>query len=171
MHSTRVTRHLPYRPEELFALVADVESYPKFLPWVGTMRVWNRREVEPGVDSLDAEAKVGFAFVRETFATRVRMDSGRRVIDVDLLYGPFRKLRNRWTFTPSEDGTRIEFEIDFEFKSRVLDAILAANLRRAADRLIACFEGRARTLYGGPARARSEQEAEPGSAAGPAARA
>ena len=148
MHSTRVTRILPYRPEQLFDLIADVEAYPEFLPWVSSLRAWNRSESPDGVKSVDAEAKVGFAIVRETFATRVKLDERARTIEVGLLYGPFRKLRNLWKFLPDPKGTRVEFEIDFEFKSRLLDAILAANLRHAADRLIGCFEARAKRLYG-----------------------
>lgn len=149
LHSTRVTKVLPYQPDDLFRLVSDVDSYPQFLPWVSSLRSWNRAADPDGVARVDAEAKVGFAIVRETFATRVRMDERARKIEVGLLYGPFRKLRNVWRFEPAEGGTKIEFEIDFEFKSRLLDALLAANLRYAADRLIACFEGRARKLYGG----------------------
>ncbi len=148
LHSTRVSRELPYSPDDLFRLVGDVDAYPEFVPWVSSLRTWNRTEPEPGVSTLDAEAKVGFAFVRETFATRVRRDANARVIDVSLLHGPFRRLRNRWAFAPSGGGTRIDFEIDFEFKSRLLDAILAANLDRAASKVIGCFEARAHALYG-----------------------
>ncbi len=148
MHSTRVIRNLPYRPEQLFDLIADVESYPEFLPWVSSLRAWNRSELADGTRTVDAEARVGFAIVRETFATRVKLDERARTIEVGLLYGPFRRLRNIWRFIPEGQGTRVEFEIDFEFKSRLLDALLAANLRHAADRLIGCFEARARRLYG-----------------------
>ena len=153
MHSTHLTKLLPYAPEELFQLVGDVDAYPKFLPWVSSMRTWNRTTPQEGVRTLDAEAKVGFAFVRETFGTRVRLDETGRRIEVSLLYGPFKRLKNCWSFAPDEAGTRIEFDIDFEFKSRLLDRLLAANLRRAADRLIACFEGRAKDLYGARASA------------------
>ena len=148
MHATRVTRILPYRPDQLFDLIADVEAYPEFLPWVSSLRVWNRVDAKDGARSLDAEAKVGFAIVRETFATRVKLDEDAKTIEVGLLYGPFRRLRNYWRFLPDPKGTRVEFEIDFEFKSRLLDAILAANLRHAIDRLIGCFEARAKRLYG-----------------------
>lgn len=153
MHSTRVTKVLPFQPDDLFRLVADIDAYPQFLPWVSTLRTWNRATDPDGVARVDAEAKIGFAIVRETFATRVRMDERARRIEVGLLYGPFKHLKNVWRFEPVEGGTKIEFEIDFAFKSRLLDALLAANLRYAADRLIACFEGRARKLYGagGPA--------------------
>lgn len=151
MHSTRVTKVLPYRPDQLFDLIADVEAYPEFLPWVSSLRTWNRTPSQDGACSLDAEARVGFAIVRETFATRVKLDERARTIEVGLLHGPFKRLRNFWRFTQEGQGTRVEFEIDFEFKSRLLDAILAANVRHAADRLIGCFEARARRLYGSTA--------------------
>ena len=151
MRSTHVTRLLPHAPDELFALVADVEAYPEFVPWVSSLRTWNRTAPVDGVSSVDAEAKVGFAMVSEVFATRVRADAGNRVIEVSLLYGPFRRLSNRWEFLSVPEGTRVEFDIGFEFKSRLLDALLAANLHRAADKLIGCFEARAMALYGAPA--------------------
>ncbi len=151
MHSTRLTRELPYTPDQLFRLVGDVDAYPEFLPWVSSMRTWNRTSPRDGVATVDAEAKVGFAFVRETFATRVRLDEPNHAIEVSLLYGPFKRLSNRWRFTPSGAGSTVEFEIDFEFRSRLLDAVLAANLRHAAERLIHCFEVRAARLYGAPA--------------------
>lgn len=144
----RLTRELPYTPDQLFALVGDVKSYPDFVPWITSMRVWNPQNPEPGVDSIDAEAGVGFAFLTERFSTRVRRDSGRHEILVGLIRGPFRRLDNRWRFSPHPTGTLVEFSIDFEFKSRLLEALLAANLGRAVDRLIACFEARAKSLYG-----------------------
>ncbi|HEX4197714.1 MAG TPA: type II toxin-antitoxin system RatA family toxin [Caulobacteraceae bacterium] len=144
----RLTRELPYAPDQLFRLVGDVEAYPQFVPWITSMRVWNRREEGPGVDSVDAEAGVGFAFLTERFSTRVRRDANTCEIAVGLIRGPFRRLDNRWRFSPHPAGTLVEFSIDFEFKSRLLEALLAANLGRAVDRLIACFEERAKRLYG-----------------------
>ncbi len=148
MHATHVTRVLPYRPDDLLRLVGDVERYPEFVPLGDGAAAWNRTEPAPDVTTVDAEAKVGFAFVQETFATRVRRDAAARTIDVSLLYGPFKRLRNRWEFHPDPAGTRVEFDIDFAFKSRILDALLAANARTAANRIMACFEARARALYG-----------------------
>ena len=91
MHATRVIRILPYRPGQLFDLIADVEAYPEFLPWVSSVRTWNRTEPKDGIRSVDAEARVGFSIVRETFATRVKLDERQQTIEVSLLYGPFRK--------------------------------------------------------------------------------
>ena len=145
-----VSRLLPYTPDQLLSLVADVERYPEFVPWISAMRTWNARNLGEGIDTLDAEAGVGFSFLKERFATRVRRDIARRQIDVNLLSGPFRKLANSWRFFDDEAGARIEFDIEFEFKSRLLDGLLKANFHHAVDRLMSCFEDRARALYGSP---------------------
>ena len=147
-----VSKVLPYTPEQLRALVGDVERYPEFVPWISAMRTWNARDLGEGVDTLDAEAGVGFSFLKERFATRVRRDAAGQQIDVSLISGPFRKLANRWRFYPDEAGARIEFDIDFEFKSRLLDGLLKANFHHAVDRLMTCFEDRAKALYGAPGR-------------------
>ena len=148
----RVTRILPYQPHQLADLVADVRAYPEFVPWVTAMRVWNPRTESDGVELIDAEAQVGFSFLKERFATRVRRDALNRQIDVSLLSGPFRKLVNRWRFLDAGHGcTRIEFDIEFQFKSRLLEGLLTANFATAVQRLMACFEARARSLYGEPA--------------------
>jgi len=142
-----MTKVLPYTPEQLFRLVGDVDHYPEFVPWISAMETWNARKEEGGVEVVDAEASVGFSFLRERFATRVRRNRAAKTVEVGLISGPFRKLANSWTFTPVEGGTEIGFFIDFEFKSRLLDGLLHANFDRAVAKLIACFEARAKTLY------------------------
>lgn len=147
MHRQVVTRVLPYTPQQLFTLVGDVEAYPTFVPWITAMRTWNGRQ-DGLISLIDAEAQVGFSFLREKFATRVRRDAQLMTIEVNLLYGPFKRLSNQWRFTPQDSETKVEFIIDFAFKSRVLDALLAANMDRAVDRLINCFEARAKQIHG-----------------------
>jgi coenzyme Q-binding protein COQ10 len=128
--------------------VADVEAYPDFVPWITSMRTWNARQLADGVETVDAEAAVGFSFLRERFSTHVRRDAVGRQIDVTLLSGPFRRLVNRWQFFEAGEGhTRVEFDIDFQFKSRLLETLLAANFAHAVERLMGCFEARAQALY------------------------
>lgn len=143
---------MPYSPDQLFELVGDVRRYPEFVPWITGMRVWNEREVSPGVRTLDAEASVGFSFLKERFATRVTLDGSgpSPVIEVQLIRGPFRRLANRWGFEPVPEGTRLTFDIDFEFRSRLLDLTLAANFDRAVEKLMSCFEARAAALHPKP---------------------
>ena len=143
-----LVRVLPYAPDALFEMVGDVARYPEFVRWITHMRVGDTLDSEPGVTVLDAEAAVGFSFLSERFTTRVRRDAGRRQIDVSLISGPFKHLYNRWKFQLHPDGTEVIFDIDFEFKSRLLDAMLKANLNAAVDKLIGSFEARAKALYG-----------------------
>jgi coenzyme Q-binding protein COQ10 len=143
-----VEKVLPYRPDQLFGLVGNVDAYPEFVPWIQSMRTWNARTDGEGITLVDAQAGVGFSFLKEKFSTRVRRDANTRQIDVALLSGPFRHLTNRWRFAEVPAGTRIEFDIDFEFKSRLLAGLLTANFHHAVDKLMACFEARARTLFG-----------------------
>lgn len=147
MPSHHVERILPYTPDQLFTLVGDVRRYPDFVPWVTSLSASEPRLEGEGIDVLDAEASVGFSFLSERFATSVRRDAGARRIEVGLLRGPFRRLSNRWRFEPHPRGTRVVFDIDFQFRTRLLDMVLAANFDRAVDRLIACFEARAAALY------------------------
>ena len=142
-----VERVLPYTPAQLFALVGDVARYPEFVPWVTSMRAEPPRPDGDGVDVLEAEAGVGFSFLTERFSTSVRRDAGANAIHVALIRGPFRRLSNRWRFEPHPRGARVVFDIDFQFKTRLLDLVLAANFDRAVDKLIACFEARAAALY------------------------
>ena len=100
------------------------------------------------METLDAEAGVGFSFLKERFSTRVRRDPAARRIEVTLLSGPFRRLANRWEFFEAAEGqTRVEFDIDFQFKARLLEALLSANFAHAVERLMTCFEDRAMALY------------------------
>jgi coenzyme Q-binding protein COQ10 len=112
------------------------------------MRTFNRRDAEDGVSVFDAEAGVRFAIIRERFRTRVRLNGANLAIDADLISGPFRRLENRWRFAAASGGAELRFSIDFEFGSRFLEALLAANFERAVTRLIGCFEQRADSLYG-----------------------
>ncbi|MDB5430306.1 MAG: ubiquinone-binding protein [Caulobacter sp.] len=145
----RVQRIVPYTPQQLWTLVGDVERYPDFLPWVTSMRTWNQAQAGEGIETLDAEATVSFSFLRERFSTRVTRDKPAMVIAVKLLSGPFRKLENRWRFRPhATGGSVVEFEIEFEFKFRMLDAMLAANFDTAVRKLMTSFEDRAKVLYG-----------------------
>ena len=143
-----LTRRLPYTPEQLFALVGDVERYPEFLPWVTSMRTWNRWPVSETIEAFDAEARVRFAIVREMFSTRVKLDSGSQAIDTELIAGPFRRLENHWRFESDPAGAKVDFAIDFEFRSRLLEKLASANAGRAIQRLMGCFEARAKALYG-----------------------
>src|SRR5262249_53899124 len=136
-------RELPYRPEQLFDLVADIERYPEFLPWCVGARVRSREE-----HLVVADLVIGFKMVRERFTSRVKLDRPKLRIDVAYTEGPFRYLNNHWVFEPLANGrTRIDFYVDFEFRSPILQRIIGAPLKGAVRRRVRASEGRARKLY------------------------
>ena len=138
-------RLLPYSQEQLFDLVADVERYPEFLPWCLGVRI---RERTP--TSITADLLIGFKMVRERFTSRVQLDRAQR-IDVSYTEGPFRYLNNHWEFIPRPGGgCVIDFYVDFEFRSRVLQKIIEVLFNEAVKRMVGAFESRARRLYGTP---------------------
>jgi coenzyme Q-binding protein COQ10 len=137
-------RVLPYTPEQLFALVADIERYPEFLPWCVGARIKERRP-----DLIVADLVIGFRMFRERFTSRVSLDPPQR-IDVAYAEGPFRYLNNHWTFAPAPDGCRVGFFVDFEFKSRLLQKVIEVLFSEAVRRMVGAFEKRARDLYGAP---------------------
>ena len=137
------TRALPYTPEQMFDLVADVGRYQEFLPWVTATRIRQRDE-----RSILADLIVGFGPLRETFTSRVALDRPK-AIDVDYVQGPLRRLHNSWRFGAGEaGGCLIEFTVDFAFRSRTFEAIAGRMFGEAVRKMVAAFEARAAALYG-----------------------
>lgn len=136
------TRHLPYTPEQMFDLVADVARYPEFLPWVSAMRVRSDSEDETVADMI-----VGFKGLRETFTSRVSK-ARPESIDVEYLDGPLKYLRNNWRFRREEQGCAVDFTVDFAFKNRVFEMLAGQVFGTALRRMIGAFEDRAAKLYG-----------------------
>ena len=142
--TTRLHTHsLPYTPEQLYDLVADIEKYPEFLPWCRAVRILSQSETE-----LLADLSVGYKFFRETFRSRVHLTPKTR-IDVEYINGPFHYLNNHWVFKKRADsGTDIDFFIDFEFKSKLFQSATQMAFEAAFDRMLSAFEARAREVYG-----------------------
>jgi coenzyme Q-binding protein COQ10 len=147
-------RVLPYTPEQLFALVADIERYPEFLPWCIGARI---REREPHL--VVADLIIGFKMFRERFTSRVVLDPPGR-IDVTYAEGPFRYLDNHWLFEKAPKGCRISFFVDFEFKSRLMQRVIEVLFGEAVRRMVGAFEKRALDLYGAPAHSNPGRAAE-----------
>ncbi len=136
-------RVLSYSPDQLFKVVADVERYPEFLPWCIAVRI---RERQP--EKLVADLVIGFKMVRERFTSTVKLDPEGGRIDVAYTEGPFKYLQNHWVFLPHEAGCEIDFYVDFEFRSRILQMVMASLFHEAVRRMVGAFEARAEALYG-----------------------
>ena len=136
------TRFLPYTPDQLFDLVADVANYDKFLPWVVAVRVRSSSETETIADLV-----VGFNAFKERFTSRVLKERPAKIC-VDYIEGPLKYLHNEWKFAPASGGTDVFFSVDFAFRSRLFESLAGAMFDRALRRMIGAFEHRAAELYG-----------------------
>ena len=137
------TRSLPYTPEQMFDLVADVKRYQEFLPWVAATRIRSDSET-----LMIADLVVGFKSLKETFTSRVEKHRPTAIM-VDYIEGPLKYLNNSWKFRPDgKSGTEIDFCVDFAFRSRIFEALAGQMFDRALRRMIGAFETRAHELYG-----------------------
>jgi coenzyme Q-binding protein COQ10 len=132
----------------MFDLVADVESYPQFVPLCREMKVRRRTAQADGTEVLVADMTVAYKFIHETFSSRVTLDQSKLEIIVEYLDGPFRELENRWRFHPTGPQTcEVEFFIAYEFKSRALGLLMGSMFDAAFRRFAEAFERRADTVY------------------------
>ncbi len=129
----------------MYAIVADIERYPDFLPWCAGLRVLSRA-AQDSRETVMAEMLVGYKSLRERYTSRVILDSHMRTIDVVQTDGPFRQLENHWRFTPVGQNCRVDFAITFEFKNRVLGLVANAALGHVMLRMSDAFEARAKAL-------------------------
>lgn len=135
-------------PEQLFDLVADVRTYPDFVPFIAAMRVTEEGWEGEGVTTMTAETSVGYKFLRERFTTRVKLDRPRLKIDVAYLSGPFEALANHWIFERLADGsTMMDFRVEYEFRNPVLKLAFESARGRAAHMILDAFAKEAERRY------------------------
>lgn len=154
-------RNLPYAAHQIWDLVADVARYPEFLPWTAAARIRARRplpERGPGAELMEADLVISFKVFRERFGSRVVLLPAESRIETEYLDGPFRYLKSFWQIDPDPGadlgagptgGCRVRFEVDFEFRNRVLQAVIGVVFDEAMRRVVGAFEKRAAALYGG----------------------
>jgi coenzyme Q-binding protein COQ10 len=142
-------RRVRHAATDMFALVADVDKYPLFVPLCASMKVKSRVDKGEGVTVMVAEMTVAYKIIRETFTSRATLDSRNLKILVEYLNGPFKRMQNRWTFHQVDDHScDVEFFIDYEFRSRTLAILMGAMFDTAFRRFAAAFEERADAVYG-----------------------
>lgn len=141
------TRSLPYSAQQMYDLVADVASYPKFLPWCAAARI---RSITPDGASavMEADLVISFKLFRERFGSRVVMWQDDKKLDTEYLDGPFKYMKSNWAFVDTDAGCDVSFFVDFEFKNAILQGIIGVVFNEAMQRIVKAFETRARDLYG-----------------------
>jgi coenzyme Q-binding protein COQ10 len=141
------TKRLPYTADQMYGLVADIESYPQFLPWNSAARIRSRRD-SAGGEVLEADLVISFKVFRERFGSRVTLWPDARKIDTEYLDGPFRYMRSSWVFRDAPGGCEVDFMVDFEFKNAILQGIIGVVFNEAMVRVVRAFERRAAAMFG-----------------------
>jgi coenzyme Q-binding protein COQ10 len=135
------SRVVPYSADLMYRVVADIEHYPQFLPWVSALRLLSREE-----RMLTAEMLVGFGPFREKYTSQITLDPAALTVDVSAIKGPFRQLENHWRFEPQDEGCRIDFSIEFEFRNPLLQAAASAAFEKVLMKMTDAFVARAAQL-------------------------
>lgn len=139
------SRIVPYTADLMYGVVADIERYPEFLPWVVALRV-KSRAIEDRKEIVIAEMAVGYRALRERYTSRVVLDPIARAIDVVAIEGPFHQLENHWRFTPAGAETLVDFTVAFQFSSRLLQAAAGGAFEKVLMKMTDAFEARAASL-------------------------
>jgi coenzyme Q-binding protein COQ10 len=148
MHVFEIKHRVEHSANDMFALVARVEDYPKFLPLCEALTIKRREQTAKG-EVLIATMSVGYGLIRESFTTRVELDRQARSILVEYLDGPFSHLENRWTFRALGDGAcEVDFYIAYSFRSRLFERLVGGLFDKAVRKYTEAFEARADAVYG-----------------------
>ncbi|MBF0126476.1 MAG: type II toxin-antitoxin system RatA family toxin [Magnetococcales bacterium] len=141
MARTSTSTTVAFSPEQMYALVVDMDRYPEFIPWIVKSRKYDEE-----ADRFMSEMTFSFKGLRETFITRDQIVPNEK-ITITLVSGPFKNLESEWQFFPEGEGTRIEFFIHFSFKNRLLDLTLGPVFGEASKRMVEAFKQRATEMY------------------------
>ncbi|MFK7875406.1 MAG: type II toxin-antitoxin system RatA family toxin [Paracoccaceae bacterium] len=141
------TKFLPYSAQQMYDLVADVGSYPQFIPWCAAARIRSHTPYQGG-EKLEADLVISFKVFRERFGSRVILWPDDKRIDTEYLDGPFKFMKSNWSFVDTEGGCEVSFFVDFEFKNALLQGIIGVVFNEAMQRIVRAFERRAQDLYG-----------------------
>lgn len=143
-HETRV---LPFTAQQMYDLVADVGSYPKFLPWTAAARI--RSTTDHGDHAVMlADLVISFKVFRERFGSKVTLWPDKQQIDTAYIDGPFHHMESRWNFKDVEGGVEVSFFVDFEFRNKLLQGAAGLFFNEAMQRIVRAFERRATAIYG-----------------------
>lgn len=140
-HATEII--LPYTEQQLYDLVADIGSYPKFIPWCEAARVWGREG-----DVVLAELVIRFKGISGKYTSRVSLDPTNHKISVELAEGPFEHLYQNWKFSGANGGSKVEFDINFAMRSKFLEKIIDLMFYDTCEKMMQAFKIRADELYG-----------------------
>ena len=145
------TRALPYTPQQMYDLVADVAAYPEFLPWTAAARV-RSREGGPEGEVMLADLVISFKVFRESFGSKVTLHPSEHRIETSYIDGPFAHMDSEWRFKEAPGGCEVHFWVDYEMRNKLIGRVVGSVFNQAMQRIVAAFEKRAKALYGSASR-------------------
>lgn len=140
-------RLVPYEAKDVFEMVGDIGKYPDFLPWCAGARI-RKEEVVEGHKVITADLIIAYKMFRERFSSEVTLYPETLKVDISYKDGPFKYLNSHWKVRPLDEGSEIDFYVDFEFKSRMLQSMVARVFTKAVHKMVSAFIDRADELYG-----------------------
>ena len=146
MSSASIKRIIPCKKDQLIEMVLDIEKYPEFVPWCIEGRIYDKNESKDLI-TFNGDLKVGKSLLNETFSSHVSYYKEKDKIIVTNLDGPLKYLKNEWSFKKINNGTQLEFLIDFELKNPILNSIMKKSFELGLNKIAKSFEERAIKLY------------------------
>ena len=146
MSSAKLKKIIPCKKDQLVEMVLDIEKYPEFVPWCIEGTIEDKNE-SADLITFKGDLKVGKSILNETFSSHVSYYKEKDKIIVTNLDGPLKHLKNEWTFKEINNGTQLEFFIDFELKNPVLNSIIKKSFELGLNKIAKSFEQRAVSLF------------------------
>ena len=139
-------RPVPFKATDMFELVGDVERYPDFLPWCSGARIRKTQITDEG-KVITADLIIAYKMFRERFTSEVVLKPEELLVEVTYKDGPFKYLESYWKMIPTSGGSDVDFHVNFEFKSRMLQSMIARIFTKAVEKMVAAFIARAEVQY------------------------
>ena len=146
MSSASIKKIIPCKKNQLIEMVLDIEKYPEFVPWCIEGKIYNKNEGKDLI-TFNGDLKVGKSLLNETFSSQVSYYKEKDIIIVNNLDGPLKHLKNEWMFKEINNGTQLDFFIDFELKNPILNTIMKKSFELGLNKIAKSFEERAIKLY------------------------
>ena len=146
MSSASIKKIIPCKKDQLIKMVLDIEKYPEFVPWCIEGKIYDKKESKDLI-TFNGDLKVGKSLLNETFSSHVSYYKEKDKIIVTNLDGPLKYLKNEWSFKEINNGTQLEFLIDFELKNPILNSIMKKSFELGLNKIAKSFEERAIKLY------------------------
>ena len=146
MSSASIKKIIPCKKDQLIKMVLDIEKYPEFVPRCIEGKIYDKKESKDLI-TFNGDLKVGKSLLNETFSSHVSYYKEKDKIIVTNLDGPLKYLKNEWSFKEINNGTQLEFLIDFELKNPILNSIMKKSFELGLNKIAKSFEERAIKLY------------------------